>query len=71
MSTETAQPDTIPAVEAMTLEAVQAELAAYQPATVAAVERSEAHLARRQDLWARLDALLGVRKPAIARPVAG
>jgi hypothetical protein len=48
-------------IDAMSLEAIQAELR----------EPSEEHRERRARLWQRLDALLGVRKPAIARPVAG
>jgi hypothetical protein len=56
--------------EVMSLEAVRAELTAYQPATSSSVVTIEAYMARRARLWARLDHLLGIRKPAIARPVA-
>jgi hypothetical protein len=52
----------------MTLEAVQAELAAYQPGTRAEVIAVEAYMARRARLWRRLDELCGVRKPAAAAP---
>ena len=53
-------------IEAMSLAAVQAELRAYDPSSAAAVP-TEAHRERRQALWRRLDALLGVRKPAAVR----
>jgi hypothetical protein len=53
-------------IEAMSLEAVQRELRSYEPSSSAAVERSAEHIARRARLWARLDQLLGIRKPAIA-----
>ena len=58
-------------VATMTMEAVRAEIAGYTPATEFGVVRTEEHMARRQALWRRLDELSGVRKPAIARPVAG
>ena len=48
-------------IDGMGMEAVRAELAGYTPATAFGVVRSEEHMARRAQLWARLDALLGVR----------
>jgi hypothetical protein len=53
------------------LAAVQAELQRYKPGQRSEVVELEAYIARRVKLWARLDALLGIKKPAIARPVAG
>jgi hypothetical protein len=55
----------------MSLEDVARELAAYRPGNQAEVIAIEAYMARRARLWAQLDALLEVRKPALARPVAG
>jgi hypothetical protein len=57
--------------ETMDLAAVQAELQRYQPATSSSVIAVAEYMARRARLWRWLDELLGVRKPAIARPVAG
>jgi hypothetical protein len=57
-------------VETMGMEAVQAELRSYDPGAAAGVQ-TQRHLERRQRLWQRLDQLSGVRRPAIARPVAG
>jgi hypothetical protein len=68
ISNETAMPNAGTDIEEMDLASVQAELAGYQPATASAVAHSEEHRERRARLWARLDALLGTRKPAIARP---
>jgi hypothetical protein len=51
-------------IEAMTLEAVQAELGAYRPSTQASVVSTAEWLAHRMRLWRRLDELSGVRKPA-------
>lgn len=66
----TTSAETMPAApadpNAMDLEAVQAELAGYQPATSSAVVGLEAYMARRVRLWARLDELSGIRKPAAA-----
>jgi len=59
-------PDTGTAIEAMSLEEIQRELREPASASVA----SEEHRERRAKLWARLDALLEVRKPAIAMPAA-
>jgi hypothetical protein len=41
----------------MDLDAVQRELAAYDPAAPSAVEKSEEYMARRVQLWCRLDVL--------------
>jgi hypothetical protein len=41
----------------MHLEAVQRELAAYDPAAASALEKSEAYMARRVQLWRRFDVL--------------
>jgi hypothetical protein len=41
----------------MDLEAVQRELAAYDPAAASAVEKSEEYMARRVQLWRRFDVL--------------
>jgi hypothetical protein len=57
--------------ESMSLEAVLAELQRYKPGTAFAVVRTEEYMARRVKLWARLDQLSGVRKPAIAKAVTG
>jgi hypothetical protein len=65
ISTEPAMPDTMPAVEAMSLEAVQTELAGYRPGNQAEVIAIEEWIARRMQLWRRLDALLGARKLAV------
>jgi hypothetical protein len=69
MISNDAPPDTD--VGAMTLQELEAELRSYEPATAAAVAHGDEHRARRARLWARLDELSGVRKPAIARPVTG
>jgi hypothetical protein len=61
-------PDASTDPEAMDLAAVEAELRGYDPPSAAALERGAEHLARRALLWVRLDALLEVRKPAIATP---
>jgi hypothetical protein len=55
-------------IEAMTLQQIEAALRSYSPATAAAVAHDVEHRARRQALWAKLDALLGVRKPDAATP---
>jgi hypothetical protein len=54
----------------MDLEAVQRELAAYDPAAASAVEKSEEHMARRVQLWRRFDALTrsGAGGPATRPP---
>jgi hypothetical protein len=41
----------------MHLEAVQRELAAYDPAAASALEKSEEYMARRAQLWRRFDVL--------------
>jgi hypothetical protein len=41
----------------MDLEAVQRELAAYDPAAASAGEKGEEYMARRVQLWRRFDAL--------------
>jgi hypothetical protein len=70
--TTTPMPDSTDiAVDQMDLPAVQVELAGYQPGTQVEVVEIPEHMKRRAQLWARLDVLLGVRRPAIARPVAG
>jgi hypothetical protein len=51
----------------MDLAQVKAELAGYRPSTVAI----PAYLVRRVRLWRRLDALMGVNRPAVAKHVAG
>jgi hypothetical protein len=58
-------------VDEMNLQEIEAELRSYEPATAAAVAHSAEHRERRQALWARLDQLSAVRRPAVARPVAG
>jgi len=58
MTTETAQPDTMPVVEAMSLEEIQRELANYKPGTRETVVTVEEWLARRRALWRHLDVLL-------------
>jgi hypothetical protein len=58
-------------IEAMTLQELETELRSYEPATASAVAHGDEHRERRARLWRRLDELAGVRKPAIARPVAG
>jgi hypothetical protein len=68
---DTAKPDAgMTEVEAMSLDEISTELAGYKPSNRAEVIAIEAWLARRRALWRRLDELTGVRKPAIARPVA-
>jgi hypothetical protein len=62
-----ARPDVRPDVDQMDLAQVKAELAGYRPSTVAV----PAYLARRVRLWARLDALMGVKRPAVGRTDAG
>jgi hypothetical protein len=64
-------PDSGADVADMSLEAVQAELGSYRPATSFAVVSTAAWAARRARLWRRLDELTGVRKQAIAKAVAG
>jgi len=64
MSTEPAQPDTGADIAEMTLAELEAELRSYEPGTA----KGEAHRDRRARLWARLDELSGVRKPAAATP---
>jgi hypothetical protein len=41
----------------MDLEAVQRELAAYDPAAASTVEKGEEYMARRVQLWRRFDVL--------------
>jgi hypothetical protein len=53
-------------VETMSLEAVQAELRAYDPGTAAGPQTQE-HLERRQALWHRVDAL--TKSPAAKPPI--
>ena len=45
-------------IEAMSLDKIQAQLRSYQPGSAAAVNTTEPHLARRQQLWRRLDQLI-------------
>jgi hypothetical protein len=71
MISNDAPPDAGTDPETMSLEDVARELAAYRPGNQAEVIAIEAYMARRARLWAQLDALLEVRKPALARPVAG
>jgi hypothetical protein len=59
------------AVDQMTLAEVSRELAAYRPGNASELVTDEEWLARRMRLWRRLDELNGIRRPAIARPVAG
>jgi len=70
-SITTIMPDTGTAVDEMTLAELEAELRRYTPGTQAEVVELEEHRARRQALWRRLDQLVGVWRPAIARPVTG
>jgi hypothetical protein len=51
----------------MDLEAVQRELAAYDPAAASALEKSEEYMARRVQLWRRFDVLTrsGAGSPTI------
>ncbi len=55
-------------IETMTMQEVQRELAGYKPGNRAEVIAIEAYIARRMQLWRRLDELNGVRKPAAATP---
>jgi hypothetical protein len=57
MTISNTMPDAGTDPETMSLEAVQAELAGYQPATEFGVVDLEAHRERRRALWRRLDAL--------------
>jgi hypothetical protein len=66
MTSNDAPPDTD--IETMTLEEISRELAAYRPGNAAEVIAIEEWLARRMQLWRRLDELAGVRKPAAATP---
>jgi hypothetical protein len=50
----------------MHLEAVQRELAAYDPAAASALEKSEEYMARRVQLWRRFDVL--TRLGAVLQP---
>jgi len=45
-------------VEAMTMEAVQAELRSYAPSSASAVAHGDEHRERRVRLWWRLDVLI-------------
>jgi hypothetical protein len=54
-------------VEMMTLAEVKAELRSYQPAAAENVIAAEEHLARRQQLWRLLDALLKAAAPERTR----
>jgi len=57
MSTEPAQPDAGTNPETMTIEEISRELAAYRPGNAAEVIAIEEWLARRMQLWRRLDQL--------------
>jgi hypothetical protein len=59
MSIEPAQPDAgMTDPETMSLEAAQAELGAYRPGNAAEVVSVEEWMARRMQLWRRLDTLI-------------
>jgi hypothetical protein len=64
-------PDIMPAIDEMSLPEISKELASYRPATRETVVSTEEWLSRRRALWRRLDALLGIRPPAVAKPVTG
>jgi hypothetical protein len=63
---DAAQPD-CPNIADMTLEAVQRELAAYRPGTASEVVELGEWLARRMQLWRRLDALTSLPATAANR----
>jgi hypothetical protein len=50
----------------MDLEAVERELAAYDPAAASALEKSDEYMARRVQLWRRFDVL--TRLGAVVQP---
>jgi hypothetical protein len=66
MTSSNTVPDTGADPETMTLEEVSRELAVYQPGTQASVVSTAEWLARRRQLWRRLDTLLA--RPGAATP---